>query len=163
MTKNNKKSIKITPKKLLIFSLIALIIYLLIGTLFTQVVVNISDSHTGTFFWKSDKSPVKNDFVYFDFRHPLLPKNFKTLSKKLVCIEGDNLVINDNFIVCNEQKYSIRRNQKTGSGKSIKQFYYDGIVPKNKGIVWGSNVESFDSRYWGFIEYHRLKTMLILF
>jgi type IV secretory pathway protease TraF len=43
----------------------------------------------------------------------------------------------------------------TGSGKSIKQFYYEGTVPKNQAVVWGSNLESFDSRYWGFIEYRQ--------
>ncbi|AYQ57037.1 hypothetical protein MS2017_1347 [Bathymodiolus thermophilus thioautotrophic gill symbiont] len=163
MIKNTKKSTKITPKKLLIFSLIALVIYLIIGAFFTHIVVNISDSHAGTLFWKSDKNPGKNEFVYFNFKHPLLPKNIKILSKKLVCIGGDKLQINDKFIICNEQKYPIKRNQKTGSGKLIKQFYYDGIVPKNKAVVWGSNLESFDSRYWGFIDYQKLKTILILF
>lgn len=163
MTKKTKNKAKIKPKRLLIFSLIAFIIYIIIGEVFTHIVVNISDSHSGTVFWKSDKNPAKNDFVYFDFKHPLLPKNFKTLSKKLVCIEGNNLVINDSFIICNDQKYLIKRNQKTGSGKSIKQFYHEGVVPKNQAIVWGSNVESFDSRYWGFVEYRQLKTMLMLF
>ncbi len=93
MINNNKILTKITLKKLLIFSLIALIIYLLIGALFTHIVINISDSHRGTIFWKSDKSPVKNNFVYFDFKHKLLPQNIDILSKKLVCIESDNLVI----------------------------------------------------------------------
>jgi type IV secretory pathway protease TraF len=37
-----------------------------------------------------------------------------------------------------------------------------GTVPKNQAVVWGSNLESFDSRYWGFIEYRQLKTMLLL-
>ncbi|WP_420481090.1 S26 family signal peptidase [Bathymodiolus thermophilus thioautotrophic gill symbiont] len=44
----------------------------------------------------------------------------------------------------------------------MKQFYYEGTVPKNQAVVWGSNLESFDSRYWGFIEYRQLKTMLLL-
>ncbi|SMN17207.1 hypothetical protein CRYPD_56 [uncultured Candidatus Thioglobus sp.] len=162
MTNNNKTKVKVTPKKLLIFSFIALIIYLLIRMLFTYIVVNISDSHAGTIFLKSNKKPIKNDFVYFDFKHKLLPKNIDTLSKKLVCVEGDNLVINDNFIACNERKYLIKRNKKTGSGKPIKQFYYDGIVPKNKAVVWGKNIKSFDSRYLGFMKYDQLKTMLLL-
>jgi hypothetical protein len=38
-----------------------------------------------------------------------------------------------------------------GSGKSIKQFYYEGTVPKNQAVVWGSNLESFDSR-WSFLQ-----------
>ncbi len=159
MTKNNEK---ITPEKLLIFTLISFIIYNLIGLLLTHIVINISNSHTGTIFWKSDKNSIKNDFVYFDFQHKLLPKNMKILSKKLVCIEGDKLKINDKFIACNEKKYPIKRNQKTGSGKKIKQFYYNGIVPKGKAIVWGSNFESFDSRYWGFIDYKKLKKMKII-
>jgi hypothetical protein len=32
-------------------------------------------------------------------------------------------------------------------------------VPKNQAVVWGSNLESFDSRYWGFIGYDRLRAM----
>lgn len=163
MNETSKKSTKITVKKLLIFSFIFLIIYLLIRTLFTHIVVNISDSHEGTIFWKSDEKPIKDDFVYFNFKHELLPKNIDTLSKKMVCIGGDNLVINDNFIACNETKYLIKRNQKTGSGKPIKQFYYDGIVPQEKAIVWGKNIESFDSRYWGFTAYRKLKKIVLIF
>ncbi|VVH60688.1 hypothetical protein BAZOLSSOX_3036, partial [uncultured Gammaproteobacteria bacterium] len=35
-------------------------------------------------------------------------------------------------------------------------------VPKNQAVVWGSNLESFDSRYWGFIGYDRLRAMDII-
>ncbi len=157
-----KKTIKIQPKKLLYIVPIAALIYFAINATFEQLVINISDSHPGTIFWKSNKNPAKNDFVYFYFRHELLPKNFKILSKKLVCVEGDKLQINDQFITCNEKKYLIRRNQKTGSGKLINQFYYDGLVPKGKAIVWGKNLESFDSRYWGFIAYKKLRIMELI-
>lgn len=154
---------KITPKKLLIFSLVAIVIYYLIGMFITHIVVNVSNSHSGIIFWKSDEKPEKSDLVYFDFEHELLPKKFKTLSKRLICIENDNLVINDQFIVCNKKKYRIKRNIKTGSGKSIEQFYYSGIVPKNKAVVWGSNLESFDSRYWGFINLQKTSKMKLIF
>ncbi len=157
-----KKILKINSKKLPIIGLIALIIYLLIRTLFTHIVINISDSHMGTVFWKSDKSPEKNDFVYFNFQHELLPKNLKVLSKKIVCIGGESLKIDDQFIICQDKKYPIKRNKKTGSGKTIKQFYYDDIVPQNKAILWGSNIESFDSRYWGFIDYNKLNKMKLI-
>ncbi len=116
----------------------------------------------GTVFWKSDKSPEKNDFVYFNFQHELLPKNLKVLSKKIVCIGGESLKIDDQFITCQDKKYPIKRNKKTGSGKTIKQFYYDDIVPQNKAILWGSNIESFDSRYWGFIDYNKLNKMKLI-
>ncbi|NYT27847.1 MAG: S26 family signal peptidase [Candidatus Thiodubiliella endoseptemdiera] len=56
----------------------------------------------------------------------------------------------------------MKRNKKTGSGKTIKQFYYDDIVPQNKAILWGSNIESFDSRYWGFIDYNKLNKMKLI-
>ncbi|WP_369179077.1 hypothetical protein [Candidatus Thiodubiliella endoseptemdiera] len=70
------------------------------------------DSHMGTVFWKSDKSPEKNDFVYFNFQHELLPKNLKVLSKKIVCIGGESLKIDDQFITCQDKKYPIKRNKK---------------------------------------------------
>ncbi len=164
MVKNKgKKSAKISFKSMAIFIIIVAIVFVLIDLLYRQIIINTSDSHKGTIFWKVDNKPEKNDFVYFEFQHRLLSKNTEILSKKLVCTEGDNLVIGDHFIVCNSQKYPIKRNKKTGGGKSIEQFYYNGIVPKNKAIVWGSNLESFDSRYWGFIDYSSLRKMVLVF
>lgn len=163
MKNKDSKFIKIKPKKLVFFSILILIYFLVIKLVFEQISVNISNSHEGIIFWKTDEKPVKNNFVYFDFQHELLPKGLKVLSKKLVCIGGDKLLINDNFIICNKQKYTIKRNKKTSSGKTIKQFYYDGIVPKNKAVIWGSNLESFDSRYWGFIDYNKLNKITLIF
>lgn len=163
MVKNKgKKSEKMSLKSMAIFIIIVAIVFALIDLLYRQIIINTSDSHKGTIFWKVDKKPEKNDFVYFEFQHRLLSKNTRILSKKLVCTEGDNLVIGDSFIVCNSQKYPIKRNKKTGGGKLIDQFYYNGIVPKNKGIVWGSNLDSFDSRYWGFINYDSLRAMKLI-
>ena len=154
---------KIWPKKLLILALFVLSISAIIEIVLGRIVVNISNSHPGTVFWKGDAKPVKNDFAYFNFKHEFFPKGFKVLSKKLICLEGDQLLINDQFIICNKQKYPIKRNMKTGSGKLIEQFYYEGIVPNKKAIVWGSNPESFDSRYWGFIDYNKLRTINLIY
>ena len=162
-TKNNfLKLDKSTLKRLISFIGISLIILAIIDMAFSKIVVNISNSHPGTIFWKSDAKPVKNDFVYFDFKHELFPKGFKVLSKKLICLEDDRLQINDQFIICNGQKYPIKRNMKTGSGKPIEQFYYEGTVPSAKAAVWGSNLESFDSRYLGLVDYYRLRTILLI-
>jgi hypothetical protein len=40
-------------------------------------------------------------------------------------------VINDNFIICNEKKYPIKRNQKTGSGNmnKIRRILILAIIP----------------------------------
>lgn len=179
-----QKPIKSPSKRLLFFVPIVVLIFMTIDWVFNQLVINTSHSHQGSVFWKTDKDPVKGDFVYFEFQHKLLSQSTesreakalskkvktlsksnetKLLSKKLVCTEGDNLVVDDNFIICNNKKYPIKHNQETGSGKSIKQFYYEGIVPKDQAIVWGSNLESFDSRYWGFVGYGALRKMVLVF
>jgi type IV secretory pathway protease TraF len=154
---------KNTLQKISLFVIIAIMLFVLVNLLFKNIVINISNSHKGTFFYKTSQPPEKEEYVYFGFTHELLPKNIKTLSKQLVCIENDNLIVNNEFIICNSKKYKIKRNSKTPSGKNIPQFYYDGAVPKNKAIVWGENLESFDSRYWGFIDYNKLHKINLLF
>jgi hypothetical protein len=74
--------------------------------------------------WLLPLLKLENDDAY---RQEFLPKladaiAYSTIKEKNnTDVESDNLVINDNFIICNEKKYPIKRNQKTGSGKSIKQ------------------------------------------
>lgn len=150
-------------KKLSLCVLITALIYLLVAALFERVVVNVSDSHTGYVFWKTHKKPSHEDYVYFEFEHELLPKKIKTLSKQLVCIAGDTLRITEDLITCNDKTYSIERMESTSSNQALPQFYYHGIVPDNQSIVYGVHQESFDSRYWGFVEYGRLKTMWLIY
>jgi conjugal transfer pilin signal peptidase TrbI len=158
-----QKSSKNKLKNLIIFAIIGVIFYVAVNSIFSKINVNISDSHPGTIFWKSDEKPKIGDYVYFNFEHKLLPKNIKTLSKKLICVAGNNLIINDKFIICDDKKYLIKRKNKTGGGKEIEQFYYNGIVPTGKAIVWGENLESFDSRYWGFVKHEQLHKINIIF
>ena len=138
MNKTQKLN-KTKPRKLLIASAFALLILLLIDRLFNQIVVNISDSHLGTVFWKIDKNPSYGDYVYFDLEHELFPEKTKSLSKQLVCVAGDSLTITNDEIICNDKTYSIKRMEITsGNGKQIPQFYYDGIVPNGQAIVYGT-------------------------
>ena len=138
-------------------------VWFLISAVFERIVINTSSSHEGTFFWKTEKPPSYNNYVYFDFEHKLLPKKIKILSKQLVCIAGNNLTIDDDFIVCDDKAYPIKRMESTGSGKLLPQFYYNGFVPDGQAIVYGTHPESFDSRYWGFIEYNQLGVMKLVF
>ncbi len=164
MTKAKPQRIrKMNRKRVLISIVFTALIFTIINAFYQKIVINISDSHPGTIFWKTDKNPVKDDYVYFDFQHSLLLNSTKQiLSKQLICTVGDQLKVGEKFISCNNKKYLIKRNKKTDSGKNIEQFYYQGVVPKNQAIVWGSNLESFDSRYWGFVDYNQLYVMKII-
>ena len=158
-----KSGKKISSKKLVIFTLISLVFFLIIKLLFSQLVINISDSHEGTLFLKSEDFAKVDDYIYLNFSHPILPKSVKVLSKKLVCVGGQNLKIDDNFITCDQRKYKIHRNEKTKNGTRIDQFFFTGLVPNDKAVIWGNNPSSFDSRYFGFVSSIKLKKMEIIF
>jgi len=46
--------------------------------------------------------------------------------------------------------------------KPMKSFVYDGVIPVGKAFVYGGNKDSFDSRYWGFIDLSTAQRLLPL-
>ena len=67
------------------------------------------------------------------------------------CISGEHLKVSDRRYYCNNEylgtakEYSLR-------GEKVDNFIYDGIVPEGRIFVMGQHKDSFDSRYFGFIE-----------
>jgi type IV secretory pathway protease TraF len=74
------------------------------------------------------------------------------------------LVINEKVIKCHNKfggrSYKIKRILQTDSGKKLPQFYFEGIVPEGKSIVYDSDSKSFDSRYYGFIDYNVINFLI---
>ena len=74
------------------------------------------------------------------------------------CIPGEHLRVADRRYYCNEKylgtakEYSLRR-------EKVENFVYDGIVPEAKIFVMGEHRDSFDSRYFGFIEVTDVKAI----
>jgi signal peptidase I/conjugal transfer pilin signal peptidase TrbI len=79
---------------------------------------------------------------------PSLPAPVMKIAR---CIPGEYLRVEDGRYYCNSEylgtakEYSLR-------GEKVEHFVYDGIVPEGKLFVMGEHRDSFDSRYFGFIE-----------
>lgn len=134
-------------QKIAIF--ISLLLVIGMTYLAPKLVLNLSNSHSGTLFYKSNQQPKKGDFVYFKSPSDLL-KN-KTLSKQIFCVAGDYLVVDELSIRCNKKSKLISRFKKTQSEKKLPQFYFDGIIPIGMVFLYGQHQFSFDSRYYGLV------------
>ena len=67
------------------------------------------------------------------------------------CVPGEYLHVADRRYYCNDhylgtaKEYSLR-------GEKVGNFVYDGVIPEGRIFVMGEHRDSFDSRYYGFIE-----------
>lgn len=94
----------------------------------------------------------RNDYVAFDH---LVPdgKNIHEL-KMVACLPLDELVVTQEGIpafFCNGV-FVGRAKIRTPSGKLLPIFQYNGRIPEGKYFVFGAHENSYDSRYYGFID-----------
>lgn len=95
----------------------------------------------------------KDDIVGFRYTHDDYPfyKNGQSFIKYIVCMEGDNLVIEHDQVRCNG-KYLGSQIKQDSKGNKLPQFTFNGKIPKDKYFMWTPFVKSYDSRYWGFVD-----------
>ncbi len=93
----------------------------------------------------------KGDYVIFRPEHMDPYINGKTLVKKVTCDEGDQLTEKGKEYFCNGDVYLGRAKDFSLKGERLKNFVYNGVIPKGFCFVEGSNINSYDSRYWGFL------------
>lgn len=71
--------------------------------------------------------------------------------KRVGCIGGNTLRVKKGDYFCDAvylgtaKPYSI-------NGKPLQSFSYDGVIPAKKLFMVGDSVDSYDSRYWGFLD-----------
>lgn len=142
----------------MIFKLIPILIVAgIFATLMDKVVWNLTDSVSHRFGFISSEAPQKGDYVVFDFRHPLILDNKQVrLTKKYICEAGDFIETKNRDIYCNNVNLGSALEQ-TESGKQLEVFKWKGIIPEGKVFVIGDSASSFDSRYWGFVDYSSLR------
>ena len=132
--------------KALIFGLIAIpMLYM-----FNRLEIIVSESLDHRFFWKVDGAPKKGEYITFSLTHPLIGVNETRLTKKLVCWQGDLLIIKDRDFFCNG-KFIGKAKMKSTTGKPLPIFKFSGEIPQGMAFASGSHVDSFDSRYWGLL------------
>lgn len=138
----------------------------------SHIIWNVTESVNGRIGYLTGGTPTKGDYVNFLFTHKLfagLPgleeafdesKQQYRLTKKIICQEGDLLETRGSLHYCNGE-WTDTALDKTGSGKSLSLFVWNGQIPEGKAYVLGDSPESFDSRYWGFIEKDKLRKVAL--
>ena len=98
-----------------------------------------------------------NKIVYFDF--PFDSPYFKkgtNFAKIVKCEAGDTLINKDKKFYCNDLFIAKALNTDS-KGIPVKDFQFSGVIPQDKYFVIGENVNSYDSRYWGFLDKKNIK------
>ncbi|MAC85078.1 MAG: signal peptidase I [Arcobacter sp.] len=159
-----KNSYKKNQKKFIIYSIISIAIIIassiLIRTIFKNnyvLALNFTPSlHERVFIidkFTDLDTLEKDDIIGFIFQEQdsIYFKKGENFIKYVICMEGDDLVVDSSQIKCNKKYYGSAL-KIDGKGNLLKQFKYKGKVPKNKYFVWTPYVKSYDSRYWGFVD-----------
>jgi len=102
---------------------------------------------------------VKGDYVLLEISTPLLKDGepFEVV-KRVACVEGDMLVVLEKEYFCNSQNLG-KAKEYSLKGEKLKSFEFSGEVPKDMIFVSGSHVDSFDSRYFGFLNVVKVKAI----
>lgn len=83
--------------------------------------------------------------------HNAYTLNVKYLLKKIGCKEGDTLLTVGSDFYCNELLIAIAK-PTDKNGNIVEQFTFSGQIPKNKYFMIGTHPNSYDSRYFGFVD-----------
>ena len=123
-----------------------------------KIVIALTDSTSHTVYWIDNSSPKKGDYVIFRLKlnkryfSDFIKKHEATVTvvKRVICVPGDHLVVRKRKFFCNG-KYIGTAKEYSLKGIKTKVFHYNGVVPKGDLFVIGSSINSYDSRYFGFI------------
>ena len=101
----------------------------------------------------------KGDYVLFQFRELSARMGMKKsddMMKILGCNEGDLLTVDsEKKFYCNGE-YLVRAKDISLKGEPLQHFVFNGTIPKGFMFVMGQHKDSFDSRYFGFVEKSRI-------
>lgn len=118
------------------------------------IAVSPSLSHRIFILDRSGRTPRTGDYVLFTFSSPLYEegKRHKAI-KEVVCREGERLTVDRlrRHFFCDE-RYVATAKVASLKEKPLPLFVHNGAIPKGQLFVMGTHRDSFDSRYWGFLE-----------
>jgi len=165
LTSNNNKKARWTKFKIFILMIIILIAGTAIPNYFA--VTTTASLNKRIFFIKKGKQVEKlktGDYVMFSL---LKSKRGNDLPAKLVkmiendgeelqikrigCSAGEEIKNIGNEYYCKNQLIAIAKDYSLG-GERLKKFEYSGKIPEGDMFLLGDHVDSYDSRYFGFIK-----------
>jgi len=71
-------------------------------------------------------------------------------------MEGDRLYSDGSGAYYCDDRFLGMAKLHSKKGEPVKPFEYDGIVPQNTIFAFGGHRDSYDSRYFGFVEKGRI-------
>jgi len=100
---------------------------------------------------------VKKDKLYvFTFpKDTPYYKKGEVFIKYAKCVEGDKLEVKGLNYYCNGKLIGKAKTHDS-KGKKVKNFTYNGIIPKDKVFMYAPHKDSYDSRYWGFLDKEKI-------
>lgn len=121
-------------------------------SLFTHILIPATHSVFPRVLLRSgDTGNERNQYILFFHKDSYLPNGEANLVKRLGCMAGQYLQRTGRQFYCDgkEIAQAMTHDQK---GNVLPVFSYNGIIPEGKAFAVGDTVNSYDSRYWGFID-----------
>ncbi len=127
-----------------------------------RLIVAISDSldHRLFFMTGFNRDKIKNgDYLVFQgnkeevekHAKPMLNKNLDKLIKKVGCAPGEMLTRDTQGQFFCQGVFIGKALEADSLKRPLPQFQYSGIVPEKNFFMIGTNLRSYDSRYFGFV------------
>lgn len=141
---------------------LAITVLLVAGTLLPyKISVTLTPSLKHRIYWltRNPDRVVRGDYVLF--RHKELSdrmgmKKSEDVMKILGCNEGDLLTVDtEKKFYCNGE-YLVRAKDISLKGEPLLHFVFNGTIPKDVMFVMGQHKDSYDSRYFGFVDKNRI-------
>lgn len=107
--------------------------------------------------YRTGEVPHKGDYATFLKSFEIIKDGKELrLTKKFKCGPGDYIKTVGRALYCNDDLLGVALD-RTGSGKPLYPFQWDGPIPEGKAFMLGDTEDSFDSRYWGFMDINKLE------
>lgn len=133
----------------------------------SNLVVSLGDSIDRKVFWKVNAKELKRgNYVLIQTDEKDIFAKGKLISKIVGCASGEVLEIKDNEYYCGED-YLGRAKNKSRTGISVTPFnpcgssYCKYQVPEGQYFVVGTHKDSYDSRYFGFVDADKIVAKLL--
>lgn len=109
--------------------------------------------HKHVFLRLDPKTVEVGDYVVFPAKTHLVDQCRQgcLLLKKVVCGPRQRLEVKGRDFFC-DGKYLGRAKEKSKKGLPVEPFSWEGEIPEGKFFVMGEHEDSYDSRYFGFID-----------
>ena len=135
---------------------------LIAGTLLPyKFSVTLTPSLKHRIYWltRNPDKVVMGDYVLFHHKELAVKvgmKKSEEMLKIIGCNEGDQLTIDEEKkFYCNGE-YLVRAKDFSLKGEPLQHFVFNGPIPKGVMFVMGQHKDSYDSRYFGFVDKSRI-------